>query len=266
VGAFLGVNRTLATMLGYSSPEEFLAANAVCESILDPNMRAQLLGHVDQEEAAEPHEAVWKRKDGTTIKVQLSGRKVRSECGECAGYEIIAEDLTKRRAMEERLRQQAYTDALTGLANYRRLFEVLYSETKRSERTGRGFALALFDLDGLKQINDEYGHLTGSQALCRLAEVLSRYSRAIDTAARFGGDEFALVLPEIEAEMAHKAVQRVCDGLANDGKEPSISVSAGVALYPGDGHTVATLVYAADQALYSRKGAALNFVSMACGL
>ena len=111
-------------------------------------------------------------------------------------YEIIVEDVTQQRKLEDHLRQQAAKDPLTGLANYRHLVETVDTEIQRSERTAREFALLFLDLDGLKQINDRFGHLVGSQALCRLADVLSICSRKVDTAARFGGDEFALVLPE----------------------------------------------------------------------
>src|SRR5580658_1156387 len=81
----------------------------------------------------------------------------------------------------------AVSDPLTGLANYRRLLDVLEKETERSNRTGRPFSILLLDVDGLKKINDTYGHLTGSRALCRLADTLRIHCRAIDTAARYGG-------------------------------------------------------------------------------
>ncbi len=122
-------------------------------------------------------------------------------------------------------------------------------EIKRSERTGREFALLLFDLDGLKQINDRYGHLTGSHAICRMADVLS-FCRDIDTAARYGGDEFAVVLPETAAEAANNVAQRICESIANDGMEPILSVSIGVAVYPHDGERIEALLRAADVAMY----------------
>jgi len=127
------------------------------------------------------------------------------------------------------------------------------SEIKRSERTAREFALLFLDLDGLKQINDRFGHLVGSQALCRLADVLCICSRKVDTPARFGGDEFALVLPETGHAPANLVAQRICDSLANDGREPKLSVSVGVAIYPKDGRNVDSLLVAADTALYEMK-------------
>ncbi len=148
----------------------------------------------------------------------------------------------------------ASSDPLTGLANHRRLFEILDSELQRSRRTGRSFALLLFDLDGLKKINDKYGHLTGSHAIKRLGIALRGNSRTIDTPARFGGDEFALILPESGANEAKQAASRICEQLAADGQQPAISVSVGLAVYPKDGTTIEKLLGSADRALYSMKG------------
>jgi len=252
-GMFLDVNQTLVAMLGYASREELLAVNLTSDIISDPHMRAQLLGYTDREGQVDPVEIEWKRKDGTALKVRLSGREVSDSENEAEGYEVIAEDVTKQRELEDHLRQQAAKDSLTGLANYRHLVDVLDSEIRRSERTRREFALLLFDLDGLKQVNDRYGHLTGSQALCRVADVLSMGCRDIDTAARFGGDEFALILPETGEDSAKLVAYRIRESLGNDGKKPKLSVSVGVALYPSDGDRLDTLLGAADVALYSMK-------------
>jgi diguanylate cyclase (GGDEF)-like protein/PAS domain S-box-containing protein len=251
-GKFLDVNQALVTMLGYPSREELLRVNLATDILGDPSKRAQLLGHSADQDGADPLETEWMRKDGTTLKVRLSGRKVTNE-GEMEDYEIIVEDISKQRKLEDYLRQQAAKDPLTGLANYRRLVETVDAEIKRSERTAREFALLFLDLDGLKQINDRFGHLVGSDALCRLADVLSICSRSIDTPARFGGDEFALVLPETGQVPAALVVRRICDSLANDGREPKLSVSIGIAIYPKDGETIDALLGAADAALYSMK-------------
>jgi len=198
-------------------------------------------------------EIEWKRKDHTLVKVRLSGREVLDDLGELEAYEVIAEDVTRQRELEDHLRRQAASDPLTGLANYRCLVDVLDSEIKRSKRTGREFALLLFDVDGLKLINDRHGHMVGSQALCRLADVLSSCCRDIDTSARFGGDEFALVLPETNGKAANGVALRICESLANDDKGPKLSVSVGVAVYPENGETIEKLLCAADSGLYVRK-------------
>jgi diguanylate cyclase (GGDEF)-like protein len=156
----------------------------------------------------------------------------------------------------ENIRELAVSDSLTGLANHRRLVEVLGNEIERAKRTGSQFALLLFDLDGLKRINDQYGHLVGTRAICRVANALRIHSRAIDTAARQGGDEFALVLPETGGKGAQEVATRVCDRVSNDAEAPHISISAGIAVYQQDGQTIEALMSAADQALYKMKGQA----------
>jgi len=251
-GKFLDVNPALAAMLGYASREELLAVNLAADVLCDPSKRAQLLGQSAERMGVGPLEAEWKRKNGTALTLRLSGREVKTE-GQVESYEIIVENVTQQRKLEDHLRQQAAKDALTGLANYRHLVETVDSEIKRSERTAREFALLFLDLDGLKQINDRFGHLVGSQALCRLADVLCICSRKVDTPARFGGDEFALVLPETGHLPANLVAQRICDSLANDGREPKLSVSIGVAIYPDGGANVDSLLGAADAALYAMK-------------
>jgi diguanylate cyclase (GGDEF)-like protein/PAS domain S-box-containing protein len=254
-GKFLDVNQALVTMLGYASREELLAANHASEILCNASQRAQLLGRTpgkDGEDGSDPLELEWKRKDGTTLKVRLSGREV-GNAGGMGSYEIIVEDVTEQRKLEDHLRQEAAKDSLTGLANYRHLVETVDMEIKRSERTAREFAILFLDLDGLKTINDRFGHIVGSQALCRLADVLCICSRNIDTPARFGGDEFALVLPETGREAASLVAKRVCESLGGDGKEPTLSVSIGVAIYPRDGEKLDVLLGAADAALYSMK-------------
>jgi diguanylate cyclase (GGDEF)-like protein len=201
----------------------------------------------------EPVEIEWKRKNGTALKVRLSGHGVCNERGNFVGYEIIAVDITEQRAIEDYLRRQASSDSLTSLANHRRLFEVLHTEIERSKRTERGFCLLLLDLDGLKGINDRFGHLAGDRALFRLARTLEDCCRSIDTAARQGGDEFALVLPETGPADATLVARRICDLLAKDTEEPALTVSFGVASYPKEADSVGTLLYAADRALYAMK-------------
>jgi len=153
----------------------------------------------------------------------------------------------------ERVRHMAVSDPLTGLANYRRLLDVLENETERTDRSGRPFAVLLLDLDGLKAINDSYGHLVGSRAICRVADILRIHCRAIDTAARYGGDEFALVLPESQEDEAHRVVNRVRQVMANDDEPPRLSASIGMAVYRGDGERIEKLLAEADQQLYAEK-------------
>jgi diguanylate cyclase (GGDEF)-like protein/PAS domain S-box-containing protein len=252
-GELLDVNQALATMLGYASKVELLAANQ--ESEIIPNLRndSPFAGLIPETKRIEPVEVEWQRTDGTTLKARLSGRGVYDDHGNFAGHEVIVVDVTEQRTLEGQLRHQASSDSMTGLANHRRLFEVLHAEISRSKRTGREFSLLLLDLDGLKRINDQFGHLVGSRALCRLAEIVSDCCRSVDTAARHGGDEFALVLPETGAAAATLVGQRICDLLAKDAEQPPLSVSVGVAGYPSHAESIGTLLYAADRALYAMK-------------
>lgn len=265
-GELLDVNQALVTMLGYASKEQLLQANQ--ESAIFPNLcQRPLLARRPQEtKEIEPVEVDWKRLDGTILKVRLSGRNVHDDNGNFAGQEVIAIDITEQRLLEAQLRHQAASDSLTGLANHRRLFEVLHAEICRSKRTEREFSLLLLDLDGLKQINDRFGHLAGNRALCRLAQILMDCSRSVDTAARHGGDEFALVLPETDLAAASLVAGRICDLLAKETEDPLLSVSLGAASYPGNADTVGTLLYAADTALYAMKSKRSIPVKAARGL
>ena len=166
---------------------------------------------------------------------------------------VFASEVSERRRQEEQSKRLAVSDPLTGLANHRLLIERIDTEIKRYGRNGRPFSLLLLDLDGLKKINDEYGHLVGSLAISRVAEVLYVSCREIDTPARYGGDEFALVLPETSFPAASQVAQRISQRLAEDVEVPRLSVSIGVAEYPQDGSTVDSLLSAADQALYEQK-------------
>ena len=166
---------------------------------------------------------------------------------------ILCGALLEQARLFEQVRSMASSDSLTGLANYRRLLTVLESELERSHRTARPFSVILLDMDGLKAINDQFGHLTGSRALVRLGKILAHHCRAIDTPARYGGDEFALVLPEAGREVAARVVTRIRERLAAESERPALSVSAGVAAFPEDGNTPEQLLGAADRALYGMK-------------
>lgn len=187
-----------------------------------------------------------------------------AELSKVASYTImLCGALIDQARLFDQVRTLAVSDPLTGLANYRRLIAVIESELDRSRRTQRPFSIVLLDMDGLKAINDRYGHLVGSRALVRLGKILRNHSRAIDTPARYGGDEFALVLPEAPKEIATRVATRVRERLALETEEPALSVSAGIAAYPEDGDTAEKLLGSADRVLYrmKRRGSPMNTIT-----
>jgi diguanylate cyclase (GGDEF)-like protein len=187
-----------------------------------------------------------------------------AELSKVASYTImLCGALIDQARLFDQVRTLAVSDPLTGLANYRRLIAVIESELDRSRRTNRPFSIVLLDMDGLKVINDRYGHLVGSRALVRLGKILRNHSRAIDTPARYGGDEFALVLPEAPSEIATRVATRVRERLAMETEEPALSVSAGIAAYPEDGDTAEKLLGSADRVLYrmKRRGTPMNSIA-----
>ncbi|MDE3126688.1 MAG: MASE1 domain-containing protein [Gemmatimonadota bacterium] len=160
---------------------------------------------------------------------------------------------TERRRAEDRWRHQAVVDPLTGLANYRHLMDALRIEIARDPRARGGFAMVFVDVDGLKRINDTHGHVAGSGALQRVARVLADSTRELDTAARYGGDEFAVVLPETDEATAGQIAERIRSAVERAPGVPPVTVSVGVGVFPRDGATVEALIGAADRVLYQAK-------------
>lgn len=181
---------------------------------------------------------------------------LRAPSGEITGCVGAGVDITDRKRSEDQIRYQATHDALTGLANYREFIDTMDREVRRAERSKHSFALLLLDLDGLKAINDKYGHLAGNRALKRLSDVIKEHSRATDLAARYGGDEFAIVLIDADPGMANRIAQRVQKALREGREQPPLTVSIGMSASPEDGQTVPELLQAADRYLYKRKKAA----------
>jgi diguanylate cyclase (GGDEF)-like protein/PAS domain S-box-containing protein len=192
----------------------------------------------------------YKRKN-RVLEIHLE--PLRAATGEIVGCIGAGLDITERKKSEERIRYQATHDALTGLANYREFLDTLEREVRRGERSNRSFAVLMLDLDELKRINDRVGHLAGNRALQRLAEVMKEQCRSTDLAARYGGDEFAVLLIDADAEMARLIAGRVESALRTERREPPLTVSIGFSVYPVDGRTTQQLLEEADQRLYRRK-------------
>ncbi len=181
-----------------------------------------------------------------------------------AGYTI---DITERKCLEEKLRQQSTLDELTGVFNRRHFLAEARDALKRARRLNRPVAIALVDLDRLKQINDTRGHLAGDQALVALARRCQENLREIDLFARFGGDEFVMLLPEATPQQAYDAIERIRLALAAQpmelaGHSAPITISAGISSLRTEEDSLETLLERADQALYQAKGAGRNRVEI----
>ncbi len=161
------------------------------------------------------------------------------------------------------------TDDLTHLYNSRYLNQVLRRETKRASRSGRPLSLLFIDLDGFKAVNDTYGHLFGSRALVEAAAVIRQSARETDVVSRFGGDEFALVLPDTGGEGAFAVGERIRERIAAhkflsaDGLDIHLTGSVGVATLPDVAASADELVQAADKAMYQVKESGKNGIQAA---
>jgi diguanylate cyclase (GGDEF)-like protein len=169
----------------------------------------------------------------------------------------------------QRAEALSVTDDLTQLYNSRYLAQVLRRETKRASRSGRPLSLLFIDLDGFKSINDKHGHLFGSRALVEAAGVIRASARETDIVARFGGDEFALVLPDTGTDGAFFVGERIREKIAawvflhSIGLNISLTVSVGVATLPDVASSAEQLIQAADEAMYAVKDGGKNGIRVA---
>lgn len=201
--------------------------------------------------------------DGEIRWVHGIGRLQYSNDGQPVSLVGTMQDVTEHKHLEEQLHHEATTDKLTGAANRRRFLDLANNEIARAQRLGRPLSLAIIDIDHFKEINDEYGHLAGDQALRELANVSRKYVREIDVFARIGGDEFVLLLPEATPENAFETVERIREALASysfvfgDNHIP-ITISAGIAGLTNSHDTLDSLINRADKAMYASKHGGRN--------
>jgi len=202
---------------------------------------------------------IWNRnKSGEIYLEWLSIAAVRDDEGNLSHFVGIFSDITSEKENEERLEHLAHYDQLTGLPN-RILFNDRLSQALALARRARSQVAVMFlDLDGFKAINDSLGHAAGDDLLAQVAGRLTQCLRQSDTVARFGGDEFTVVLPEIDsAESVAKIARKITEEIARpydiDGNEASVTTSLGISLYPSDGQQPHTLIHKADNAMYHAK-------------
>ena len=202
-------------------------------------------------------------KDGREISIEDSAAPVRDSEGNVQGCVIVFRDVTEKRKLEQRIQYQANYDALTGLPNRHLFQDRLTQAIAQVQRSGRSFALLYLDVDHFKNINDRLGHPFGDYVLVELGRRFRNIIRETDTIARIGGDEFAIILEELSDRHEALVLGR---RLMNEAGAPirinhaksGLTVSIGIALYPGDGTDATDLVRNADIALYQVKKSGRN--------
>jgi diguanylate cyclase (GGDEF)-like protein len=176
--------------------------------------------------------------------------------------DVLATALHNAMTFEE-MEYQSITDCLTGIKTRRYFLESIHSEWSRASRSGRPFALVLIDLDKFKSVNDDLGHLEGDLVLARVGRILEQRCRHSNVVARYGGDEFIVLMPETSIDHAQTLGERLRAALANDAllRERHITGSVGVASFPMHGATIEEIIRQADQAMYQSKSSGGNRVS-----
>jgi diguanylate cyclase (GGDEF)-like protein len=199
---------------------------------------------------------------GRVLSVQLA--RIRNERDEPIGSAALIRDITQQHRLQERLRNQSLTDPLTGLHNRRHFDESLHAEFARAKRYASPLALVFFDIDHFKRINDEHGHEQGDRILQAVAEAARNAFRDIDILCRYGGEEFTVLMPEVDVTQACKQAEwarKTLEELRVDGLQ--VTCSFGVAHYAGSGCPDAgTLLKRADSALYEAKQSGRNQVRL----
>jgi diguanylate cyclase (GGDEF)-like protein len=204
---------------------------------------------------------------------EVNARVIRDEVtGEALEFVLVMRDVTERKLLEEKLSKLAMTDGLTGVANRRAFDEALEREWKRTLRHGTQISLLLLDIDHFKQFNDQYGHQVGDDCLRAVAQAAAGAVRATDMVARYGGEEIALILPQVDVAGARETAEKVRSVIAGlrvphsenpeGGGWVTVSIGAATALarVGGTMRMPEGLLQAADHALYKAKHGGRNRV------
>jgi diguanylate cyclase (GGDEF)-like protein/PAS domain S-box-containing protein len=261
-GHYLAANAALARLYGYDSPASLISglSDIGARLYVDPARRAQFKSLIEADGAVRDFESEVLKRDGHRIWISENAHAVHAADGCFLYYEGTVEDVTERRSYQRQLEQQASRDVLTGLPNRSLLQRRLEQSISRAHRAHEQFALLFVDLDNFKIINDSLGHAAGDQLIIEMGERLRACVRDFDTVARYGGDEFVLIIEGYSSEedsvATLKRIQRsVARPFALVGHSLQVSCSIGVALYPAHGQDHDTLLRHADAAMYEAKGA-----------
>jgi diguanylate cyclase (GGDEF)-like protein/PAS domain S-box-containing protein len=264
-GRFLSANPFLADLLGFDSPQELMGTltNLGEQHYADPQDREKFKEVLEAKGFVRGFETCLLRKDGGKIWASLNARVVKDNEGSVLYYEGTLMDITDRKLAEEKIHQMAYYDSLTGLPNRKLLSDRLGIALAHARRNRQRAAVAMLDLDNFKDVNDTLGHDMGDLVLKDAAERLVSVLRESDTVARFGGDEFVLVIPALkEADdvvpVARKIVEIFREPFLIGAHQLFVTTSIGIAAYPDDGTEETILFKRADSAMYRAKQTGRN--------
>jgi diguanylate cyclase (GGDEF)-like protein/PAS domain S-box-containing protein len=250
-GIVTDANPPLCRLLGYTL-DELRGRHAL--DFIAPDQRARARAVLDGGEEISYESAVV-RKDGTHIPVEFIGRTL--VYGDEKLRMSVVRDLRDRHAAQARMHHLAHHDALTGLPNRMSFMERLGHQIELARVSGKPLALLFIDLDHFKRVNDSLGHLIGDALLQTVAARISACLRASDLVARFGGDEFIVLLTDAArddvAEVAHKLLRAIEVPVDAEGRAISVTPSVGIAMFPHDGDTPTELIKHADTAMYIAK-------------
>jgi diguanylate cyclase (GGDEF)-like protein/PAS domain S-box-containing protein len=264
-GLYLMVNPALARMYGYSSPQELMGVlNNINEQLyVDKARRAEFVQAIENSHNVQNFESLVYKKDGSTIWISENARAVTDEAGNLLYYEGTVEDITSRKSYEVQLEYQATHDTLTGLPNRCMLNDRLLQCINFATRYKNKMAVAFLDLDQFKLINDSMGHEVGDQLLLIMSQRLSACVREVDTVVRIGGDEFVILISNIDSihdimSSMKRILESVSEPCEIHGLNYLVTCSIGISLYPDDGADPTVLLKNADSAMYEAKKAGRN--------